>query len=130
MINDSLLNIYMNYHPEFLNSLEIFSENNKKKLLKKLTNEQNKINFHSTVAEIQFGELFNKLGFQIEYDKEFSNNKTPDWTASFDNSSCICEVYRLGKSEKDQIRSDFENQLIEELQKLPYEYYIRINFLE
>jgi hypothetical protein len=74
--------------------------------------------------------LFNKLGFQIQYDKKFFNAQRPDWTIFAAHSTAICEIYRLGKSENDQIRCDFENQLIQELQKLQFEYFIKVHFIE
>lgn len=46
------------------------------------------------------------------------------------DSNAICEVYRLGMSAKDQIRSDFENNLLEKLQTLPFNYFVRITFLK
>ena len=129
-MNESLLNLYCSYHPEFLNSLEIFSETNKKRIQKKLNSIQNRNSFLSTVAEIKFGELFNKLNLEIEYDKKYKNKQTPDWTLNSKNSTAICEVYRLGKSEKDQAFSDFENQIKESLKKLQYSYFIRVHFIE
>lgn len=129
-MNESLLNLFCSYHPEFLKSLEIFSEINKKRILKKLTNEQNRNSFLSTIAEIRFGELFSNLNLQIEYDKKYSNKQTPDWSLNIESSTAICEVYRLGKSEKDQMFSDFENQVKEPLAKLKYNYFIKILYAE
>lgn len=129
-MNESLLNLYCNYHPEFLERLEMFSEVNKKRILKKLNNEKNRNSFLSTIAEIRFGELFSKLNLQIEYDKKYNNKQTPDWSLNIENSSAICEVYRLGKSEKDQMFSDFENQIKEPLGELQYNYFIKIIFIE
>ncbi len=104
-MNESLLNLYCNYHPEFLENLEIFSEYNKNRILKNLKTQNSKSNFLSTVAEIKFGELFTKLNFTIEYEKKYKNNQTPDWTLFSNKLNAICEVYRLGKSEKDQVYS-------------------------
>lgn len=129
-MNVSLLDLYCSYHPEFLNSLEIFSEINKKRILKNLKTHQNKNNFLSTIAEVKFGELFTKLNFEIEYDKKYYNKQTPDWSLIYENSVAICEVYRLGKSKKDQIYCDFENQIKEVLVKLRYNYFIKINFFD
>lgn len=129
-MNESLLNLYCNYHPEFLESLEIFSEYNKNRILKNLKTQNSKSNFLSTVSEIKFGELFTKLNFTIEYEKKYKNKQTPDWTLFSNNLNVICEVYRLGKSEKDQVYSDFENEIKEVLGKLEYNYFIRIDFFE
>jgi len=123
-----LLKQYCKDHPEFLENLNSFPENIKQKIVKNLNNNKDKINFCSAIAEIQFGLLFNELGFELEYEREFFNKQTPDWSLSFNNSFAICEVYRLGKSKKDQNRSDFENLLREKIQKLPLCYLIKITF--
>lgn len=126
-MNESLLNLYCNYHPDFLEKLEIFSVANKKRILKNLKSTKQKNIFLSTVAEIKFGELFNSLNLEIEYEKKFYTKQTPDWSLNFENSIAICEVYRLGKSEKDEIFSNFENQIRELLEKLQYNYFIKIH---
>ena len=127
---ENLLNLYCSYHPEFLNSLEVFSELNKNRILKTLNNEKEKMNFLSTVAEIQFGLFFVKLGLEIEYDKKYPNNQKPDWSIIVSDSIVIAEVYRLGKSQKDQARSDFEYPLMKKLEKLTHRYLIKMTFLD
>ena len=125
----SLLEEYKGYHPSFESKLDMFSEVIKEKLTRKLTNESNKDNFLSTVSEISFGELFIKLGIEIEYDKKFENNQRPDWFLLVDDSKAICEVYKLRRSNKDQIKSDFQNNLIEKISKIKANYFIKITFL-
>jgi len=127
---ENLLNLYCSYHPEFLNSLELFSELNKNRILKALNNEKEKMNFLSTVTEIQFGLLFVKLGFEIEYDKKYPNNQKPDWSIFVSDSIVLAEVYRLGKSQKDQARSDFEYPLMKKIEKLNHRYLIKMTFLD
>lgn len=130
MEEKSLIEIYSEYHPDFPESLNVFSESTRKQIIKKLKCEKSKVNFRSTLAEIQFGELFNNLGFEIDYDYKFGNGQTPDWKISKGNSTAICDVYRLGKTNDDQLRSDFENQILERLEKLPFEYYLQIYFID
>ena len=84
----------------------------------------------STIAEIQFGLLFLKLGLEIEYNKKYPNNQKPDWSIFVSDSTVIAEVYRLGKSKKDQARSDFEYPLIKEIEKLTHPYFIKLTFLD
>lgn len=98
--------------------LNSFSTLNQERLLRKLKSAENKAAFRSTISEIRFGEFFQKLNFEIEYDKKF-NNQTPDWTLNYSSFPIICDVYRLGKSSKDQKRSDFENSLKEQLEEIP-----------
>ena len=127
---DNLLDLYCSYHPEFLKSLEVFSELNKKRILKILNDEKDKMNFLSTIAEIQFGIFFVKLDLEIEYDKKYPNNQKPDWSIFVSNSIVLAEVYRLGKSQKDQARSDFEYPLMKKIEKLNHRYLIKMTFLD
>ena len=107
----SLLESYKDNHPSFESKLEIFPEAIQKQLSKKLTNESNKDNFLSTISEISFGELFTKLEIEVEYDKKFANNQKPDWFLSVGDSQAICEVYRLNRSNNDQIRSNLLREM-------------------
>jgi hypothetical protein len=125
----SVLDEYLGYHPEFIDSLTVFQEDTRKKILKRLKNENDRRNFISTVAEVRFGKLFSELGFGLEYEKKFPNNQRPDWLIALNESTAICDVYRLGKSDKDQIRSDFENKLIEKLQQIPKKCFIKTHFI-
>jgi hypothetical protein len=129
-MNPSLLEEYIGYHPEFMDSLTIFKEDTAKKILKRLKSENDRNNFISTVAEIRFGKLFSELGFEVEYDKKFPNNQRPDWLIKLRDSTAICDVYRLGKSDKDQVRSDFQGKLMEKLEEIPKSYFIKINFID
>lgn len=127
---ENLLKTYCGYHPDFIDTLTLFPENIKQKFLGYLQNTESKDKFRSIIAEIQFGLQFHNLGFQLDFEKIYFNNQTPDWTISNMDSNAICEVYRLGMSAKDQIRSDFEIKLLEKLQALPFNYFVRITFLE
>ena len=126
----SLLEIYNNYHNDFETRLDSFSGINAKRFKKKLKQETRRDNFLSIVSEIRFGELFNSLGIEFEYDQKFSNNQTPDYTLTLNDSKAICDVYRLGKSRIDQIRSDFENSLIEGIEKISSSYCLKIDFIQ
>lgn len=105
--------------------LNSFSELNRERLLKKLKSADNKTAFRSTISEIRFGEFFQKLDFEIKYDKKI-DDKTPDWTLNSSTFPVICEVYRLGQSNQDQKRSDFENYLKEKLEKIPSNLVIKV----
>ena len=125
----SLLEEYLSYHPEFVDSLTVFQENIRKKITKRLKSENDRNNFIAIVAEVRFGKLFGELGFELEYDKKFPNNQRPDWLIKLKDSAAICDVYRLGKSNKDQVRSEFENKLIEKIQEIPKDYFLKIHFI-
>ncbi|MGJ8661748.1 MAG: hypothetical protein ACSHXL_06905 [Bacteroidota bacterium] len=127
-MEEHLLLTYCNYHPDFLARIANFPE--KDRVLKMLKASKNRLQFLSTISEFTFGEVFHQLGFEIIYEKQYSNSQTPDWTLCNNNENAICEIYRLGKSDKDQKRSDFENDLIERLQQLIYPCAIRISYNE
>lgn len=124
-----LLALFCNYHPNFMSRLNSFPETSHNRLLKKLKTAKNRASFRSTISEIRFGEFFKRLNFEIEYDRKI-NNQTPDWTLNYSTSPIICDVYRLGQSSHDQERSDFENLLKEQLEKIASNYVIKINIDE
>jgi hypothetical protein len=76
--------------------LSVFDDLNKKKLLKKLNNE-NDNNFMSYYWELAVGFLFTKAGFDVEYEKNI-NNKTPDWFIKKGNQQFVVEVATLLES--------------------------------
>ncbi|MFD0931406.1 hypothetical protein ACFQ0R_02225 [Psychroflexus salinarum] len=125
----SLLEEYKGYHPSFESKLNLFSDENREKLIRKLTNESNKDNFLSTVSEISFGEMFAELGIELKYDKKFENNQRPDWFLSLNESKAICDVYKLRRSNKDQIKSNFQSRIIEKIGQIKANYFIKITFL-
>lgn len=127
---ERLLETYCKYHPDFYSTLEPFSKDIKKQIIDNLENAKNESQFRSTIAELQFGLKFQNLGFILDYEKNYFNKQTPDWTISKNGISAICEVYRLGQSSKDQKRTDFENKLIEKLKTLAYSYLVKIDFIK
>lgn len=123
---EDLLLKYCNYHTDFMGRISSFPE--KKKLLKTLNSSKNERQFLSGISDLHFGELFHSLGFEIKYEKKYQNQQTPDWTINVNQETAICEVYRLGESEKDQKRSNFQSQLIEQLEQLIYKCSLQIRF--
>ncbi len=95
-----------------------------------LSSETSRTQFLSTISELTFGEIFHQLGLKIIYEKKYYNRQTPDWTIINGSEHAICDVYRLGKSNKDQKRSDFENTLIEKVKLLNFSYIIKIIFID
>jgi hypothetical protein len=128
-MGDLLYQLY-NKHPDFEENLTVFSDDVKQLLFEKLTNEKDITNFTSTLAEIDFGLLFNKLGLNLEYDKLY-NKQTPDWTISIGDSKAICEVYKYSNSYIKQPISDYEFRLLNvKLEKIiQYEWLTKTNNL-
>ncbi|MDP4238982.1 MAG: hypothetical protein Q8904_05855 [Bacteroidota bacterium] len=126
---ENLLNQLCNKYPEFLESLNSFQEDIKQKIVRRLKNETNETTFTSTLTEIDFGQLFNNLGFDLEYEKPYYTKQTPDWILSVGDSKAICEVYRLGKSKNDQFTYNFLSQLTKKVRELKYRYIVRLKIL-
>ena len=126
-MND-IFNLFLKYNPDFIEKLELFPKALKKTLLGKLNNAQTETDFLSFVSEINFGLLFNELGFSLQYEKVLFDGKTPDWEISVENTKAICEVYRLGQSEQDQKITNFENKLKRGFEVIKYGYQIKYSF--
>lgn len=125
---ENLFNQLCIKYSDFSDSLNLFPEKVKHTILEKLKKEKDETKFTSTLAEIDFGLMFIKLGFHLEYDKLY-NKQTPDWTISIGDSKAICEVYRLGKSEKDQIMSEYISRLTKKARELQFSYIIKLKIL-
>lgn len=78
---ESLFNLFQIKYPDFEKHLKSLPESLYKRILVKLQKESNIETFTSILAEVDFGLLFNKLGFILEYEKPY-NKQTPDWTIS------------------------------------------------
>ena len=108
---ETLFNQLCDKFPDFEESLNVFSEKEKLIIFEKIKNLKNETEFTSTLAELDFGRLFIKLGFDIEYDKPY-NKQTPDWTISIGDSIAICEVYRFSNSYIEKPISDKRFRLL------------------
>lgn len=128
-MSETLFDEYIKYHPNLSYTLDLFNNQDKMRIYKRLQNEKDRNNFISTISEIRFGEFFRSLDFQVDYDKLFETKQRPDWTITLKNSMAICDVYRLGKSQIDQIRNDFENSLFQRIETIEGNCCIKIGFL-
>jgi hypothetical protein len=127
---NEILDLFVKYNPDFLEKLNSFPEALKIKLFEKLNASSDDAIFLSYVSEINFGLLFNGLGFNLQYDKTLSSGKKPDWEISYQNMKAICEVYRLGQSAKDQNITNFDNKLKRGFGEINYGYKIRYSLHE
>ncbi len=130
-----LWNKYLEYHPEFLTRLDLLEKRSKDRFIKRLKNEKDRNNFLAVIAELNFYEIFKEKGFAVEYDKEYVLTKdflkcNPDLTIIKNGKTIIAEVVYLNTTNKDSIRNEFENYLLEELQKIQIGCCIHIGFKE
>ena len=67
------------------------------------------------------------MGFSLQHEKILFDKKTPDWTILIDGKKAICEVYRLGQSEKDQTITNLTNKLKRGFEEINYGYKIKFS---
>lgn len=125
-----MLNSFLRYNPHFIDKLKSFPDELSRNLINKLNNATTEVKFLSLVSEINFGLIFNELGFTLKYEKPLSDGKTPDWEILIDKKKAICEVYRLGQSKKDLALTSFENKLKRRLVDLNFGYHIKYSYRE
>ncbi|MBN2638079.1 MAG: hypothetical protein JXR65_03210 [Bacteroidales bacterium] len=126
----NIFNLFLKYNPDFLEKIDLFSEELKEKILNKLKKATTETAFLSLVSEINFGLLFTELGFYLQYEKISFDTKTPDWTILIDERKAICEVYRLGQSGKDQIITNLNDKLKRGFEEIKYGYKIKFSHCE
>ncbi len=122
-----IFNLFLKYNPDFLDKLDLFSKELRGKMLNKLKKATTETAFLSLVSEINFGLLFNDLGFSLQHEKILFDKKTPDWTILIDGRKAICEVYRLGQSDKDQTITNLTDKLKRGFEEINYGYKIKFS---
>ncbi len=107
----SLWNDYNEIHPNFLNRLQIIDDKSRRKIIRRLQKENDKLNFLSTVSEFLFYEFFHANGYKVEYDKKYiiphMEKFTPDLTINKYDQDIIVEVFRLNPTKNDIEKNNF-----------------------
>ncbi|KAA5548184.1 hypothetical protein [Adhaeribacter rhizoryzae] len=122
---------YVYYWKDFESKILAFDFQTREKIKKNLIKEKNRTTFYSKITEINFGLFFANNGAQTEYEKKYkfqSKNLEPDWTLTLNGQKILNEVSRLNPTRKDQIRNDFESELLERLSILEGSCYLKVNF--
>jgi hypothetical protein len=92
--------------PELLKEIESFERRRSINLLRKLTKDEDEINFFSWLSEARFGLFFDKFCTDVKSDCRI-DGKTPDWFLKMNEQTIISEVLRLN------IPEDEHRELIE-----------------
>jgi hypothetical protein len=90
---------FLETRPELLEAFESFERRRELSLLRNLLQEENTINFFSTLAEILTGLLFDPLCSELRYNFPL-DGKRPDWSLTL-NGQHMCEVLRLNTPEEE-----------------------------
>ncbi|HTE33594.1 MAG TPA: hypothetical protein VK666_24600 [Chryseolinea sp.] len=85
---------------ELLDAIESFERRRSLSLLRSLREEENAINFFSTLAEIRTGLFFDPLCSELRYNFPLEG-KRPDWSLTLNGQHILCEVLRLNTPEEE-----------------------------
>lgn len=107
------------------------SNENFKKFKTEFKNNSSKSSFVSTLSELKFINELNYLGYDIIYNSKYYTNgqnkfQTPDITISIDESLILGDVYRLGKTNEDELLNDFIAPIIDYLTGIESNYRVKI----
>lgn len=85
---------------ELLEAIESFERKRELSLLRNLLQEEDPINFFSTLAEIHTGLFFDSLCSELRYNFPL-DTKRPDWYLILNGQHMLCEVLRLNTAEEE-----------------------------
>jgi len=91
---------FLETKPELLDAIQSFERRRNLSLLRSLQEEENTINFFSTLAEIRTGLFFDPLCSELQYNFPL-DGKRPDWFLTLNGQHILCEVLRLNTPEED-----------------------------
>jgi hypothetical protein len=91
---------FLETKPELLNAIESLERRRGLSLLRNLQEEENTINFFSTLAEIHTGLFFDPLCSELRYNC-LLDGKRPDWFFTINGQHVLCEVLRLNTPEEE-----------------------------
>lgn len=96
------------------------------KFYRMLEAEKDKQNINAIVSELKFGTLLAQGEAIIAHEKKM-DSLTPDWTLSINQNISIFEVYRLGKSNKDNKIDEIYDLIGAKIETLSYSIYVEIS---
>ena len=77
-MKQSLLEKYIEFHPDFISELKQLSKTNKEKFIREFKKEEDKTNFLSRISELRFAEFLERESINYEYEPTIEG-KTPDF---------------------------------------------------
>ncbi|WP_207514629.1 hypothetical protein [Longitalea luteola] len=91
---------FLETKPELLDAIKSFERRRGLSLLRNLQEQENTINFFSTLAEIRTGLFFDPLCSELRYNFPL-DGKRPDWYLTLNGQHILCEVLRLNTPEEE-----------------------------
>ncbi len=87
-------------------------------------------NFIQTYHELAVGNILKRSGYQLEYEKEFDDNLTPDWYVQPNKGTpaFIVEILTANRSETMEKFDKQENDLLGRIQQIPMDVTLNIDF--
>lgn len=93
--------------PKLLQDVKALEAKHKLKLLFKLYEDKNEINFYSWISEMRFGIYFDTFCSELKYNEKIEG-KTPDWTFTINRQRIITDVLRIN-TEESELKEQIEN---------------------
>jgi len=90
---------YFEEHPKFFKDILSLEKQRGLRILGKLNEDPNEINFYSFLSEINFGIFFNDLFTELYYHRKF-DRKEPDWTIVSNGQDILIECLRINPPEE------------------------------
>jgi hypothetical protein len=91
---------FLETKPRLFDAIESFERRRGLSLLRNLQEEENTINFFSTLAEIRTGLFFDPVCSALRYNFPL-DRKRPDWLFTINGQHILCEVLRLNTQEEE-----------------------------
>lgn len=125
-MKQSLLEEYLESHPDFSLEMEQLSETNRQKFIREFKKEKDKTNFLSRISELRFAEFLEGESIDYEYEP-IIEGKTPDFKLNLTtNSSVYFDVKRFNISDFDKLNDRKIYDLAERLKTIQKPYYVHI----
>lgn len=128
-MKQSLLDRYIELHPNFKMDLETLSSENRIKFERKLKKESQKDNFLSTISEFRFCQFLEKESFEYEFEPKFGS-KRPDFLfKTHKDETVYFDVKRFNVSDFDKRNQRMLYELCTRLKTIKKPYYLHVDQL-
>ena len=123
----SLLDKFIELHPDFSLDLEGLSKKSKEKFRRKLSREKQECNFLSTISEFRFCQFLENEGLEYEFEPKIEK-KRPDFLIKTKNSETIYfDVKRFNTSELDSYNRRKLYEFCEKLKTIQRSFYVQVD---
>lgn len=110
---------YFEDRQELFEEIKTLEKSRGLNLFKRVSKDNNQINFYSWLTEVRFGIYFDKIVSDLKHEL-LIDNKTPDWTITKNGQRILVEIARLNPDEKEFLqRIELENSIAKLLRENP-----------